>query len=119
MPAELGAGEMPPAPALAPQPATDEHPPTPVPEPEPPAPEPGPPAPEPHPPAPEPGAPPAQLRPVPLPPEPDPNRVPEEVREPGVAHLPFGGEPRKWNVWELERLAREDEGRGELLYSGV
>jgi hypothetical protein len=29
-----------------------------------------------------------------------------------VAYLPLdAGEPREWNVWELERLAREGEGR--------
>jgi hypothetical protein len=110
VPADLVVEEMPQAPAFEPVPATDEHPPTPVPEPEPPAPEPAPPAPEPHPPTPEPGAPPPQLRPVP-PPAPDPDRAPEEVREPGVARLPLGGESREWNVWELERLAREGEGR--------
>jgi hypothetical protein len=91
----------------------EEHPPTPLPEPEP-APEPAPPAPEPEPPTPEPGAPPPQLRSVPSPepvPPPEPEPVREEVPEP-VAYLPRdGGEPREWNIWELERLAREGEGR--------
>ena len=33
------------------------------------------------------------------------------MQEP-VTYLPrAGGEPREWNVWELERLARESEGR--------
>jgi hypothetical protein len=96
------------------EPAADEHPPTPLPEPEP-APEPAPPAPEPEPPTPEPGAPPPpQLRPVPSP-EPVPPAEPEPVREDvlePVAYLPRdGGEPREWNIWELERLAREGEGR--------
>jgi hypothetical protein len=94
------------------EPVAEEHPPTPLPEPEPPAPEPAPPAPEPDPPTPEPGAPPPQLRPVPSP-EPEPEREPvrEDVPDP-VVYLPRdGGEPREWNIWELERLAREGEGR--------
>lgn len=89
-----------------------EHPPIPVPEPEPPAPEPAPPAPEPQPPTPEPGEPP-QLRAVPAP-EPEPEPEPEVAQEPApepVARLPLNGAPREWNVWELERLAREAEGR--------
>jgi hypothetical protein len=105
-PAEPVAEEMPTAGGFLSEPAADEHPPTPVPEPGPPAPEPAPPAPEPEPPTPEPGPPPPQLRAAP---EPEPVR--EDVHEP-VAYLPWdGGEPREWNVWELERLAREDEGR--------
>jgi hypothetical protein len=85
--------------------AAAEHPPTPDPEPEPPPPEPAPPAPEPVPPTPEPGAPPPQLRSVP-PPQPESEAPPEEVPEP-VVRLPLdAGEPREWNVWELERLAR-------------
>jgi hypothetical protein len=92
--------------------ATDEHPPSPLPEPEP-APEPAPPAPEPEPPTPEPGAPPPQLRSVPpLEPRPAPEPAGDEMPEP-VAYLPLdAGEPREWNVWELERLARQGEGRG-------
>lgn len=91
-----------------PEAATDEHPPTPLPEPEPPAPEPAPPAPDPEPPTPEPGTPQPQLRSAPPPPEPEPAR--EESPE-AVAYLPWdGGEPREWNVWELERLARDGEG---------
>ena len=94
------------------QPLADEHPPTPLPEPESPAPEPAPPVPEPEPPTPEPGPPPPQLRSVP-PPElpPEPESAGEEM--PGtVVHLPWdGGEPREWNVWELERLARGGESR--------
>jgi len=95
------------------EPAADEHPPTPLPEPEP-APEPAPPAPEPEPPTPEPGPPTPQLRSVPSPeplPSPEPEPVREDVPEP-VAFLPRdGGEPREWNIWELERLTREGEGR--------
>ena len=100
-----------------PRPAADEaaaeHPPTPMPEPEP-TPEPAPPAPEPQPPTPEPGEPPPQLRAVP-PPEPEPAQEPEAEPEPApepVARLPLNGaQPREWNIWDLERLAREAEGR--------
>jgi hypothetical protein len=87
-----------------------EQPPTPIPEP---GPEPGP-APEPVPPVPEPAPP----RPEPTP-QPDPNPQleavsdpePEPIAEPSVAHLPQrDGAPREWNVWELERIARDIEG---------
>ena len=89
----------------------DEHPPTPLPEPEPPAPEPAPPAPAPQPPTPEPGEPPPQLRSVPpAEPEPEPEAA-QEQPEP-VVRLPLdGAEPREWNIWELDRLAHEAEGR--------
>jgi len=104
-PVEPVADEMPAPYDFFSEPAAEEHPPTPLPEPEP-APEPAPPAPEPEPPTPEPGAPPPQLRSVPSP-EPGGEDVPEPV-----AYLPRdGGEPREWNIWELERLAREGEGR--------
>jgi hypothetical protein len=94
-----------------PGPPTDEHPPTPLPEPEPPVPEPAPPAPEPQPPTPEPGEPPPQLRSV-SPPEPDSEVAQESLEPEPVVRLPLGGtEPRAWNVWELERLAHEAEGR--------
>jgi outer membrane biosynthesis protein TonB len=93
----------------------EEHPPMPAPEPEPPpAPEPAPPAPEPQPPTPEPGEPPPELRVVAAPdPEPEAQAVqePEPAPEP-VVRLPLdGAPPREWNVWELERLAKEAEGR--------
>jgi outer membrane biosynthesis protein TonB len=112
------AGRVPPPPSHVtvhePQ-ATAEHPPMPTP-PEPvppPAPEPGPPVPEPEP-TPEPGEPVPQLEVVPeLPPEPEPEpeAAPEPV--PAVAYLQprDGAGTREWNVWELERLARETEGR--------
>jgi hypothetical protein len=94
--------------------AGDEHPPMPAPEPEaPPAPEPAPPAPEPQPPTPEPGPPP-DLRVVPTPePQPEAEEVQESERAPDpVLRLPLdGAAPREWNVWELERLAKEAEGR--------
>ena len=89
--------------------AAGEHPPQPSPEPEP-APEPGPPAPEPEPPTPEPGVPPPQLRSVP-PPQPEAEVEPEPEPQP-VIRLPVeNAEPRAWNIWELERLATELEGR--------
>ena len=110
MRAESVAERMSPAGGLVSKPSADEHPPTPVPEPGPPAPEPAPPAPDPEPPTPEPGPPPPQLRAV-APPLPEAEPVREDVQEP-VTYLPrAGGEPREWNVWELERLARESEGR--------
>jgi hypothetical protein len=69
----------------------EEHPPTPVPEPEQPAPEPAPPAPDPQPPTPEPAEPSPQLESV----------------------------PREWNLWELERLAKEGvAGRARLAEVG-
>ena len=92
--------------------ASLEHP-EPAPLPDPPAPEPAPPAPDPEPPRPEPEQPTPQLRPVPaeepeLEPEPQPEPEPSRV-------VPFrargDGAPREWNVWELERLAREREGQ--------
>ena len=93
------------------EPVADEHPPTPVPEPELPAPEPAPPAPEPEPPTPEPGPPPQLVAVAQTAPELDTERVLEQAPD-LVAQLPLrGGEPREWNVWELERLAREAEGR--------
>jgi outer membrane biosynthesis protein TonB len=64
---------------------------------------------------PEPEPEPVQLQSVPdPPPEPEPEREPEaEVEtQPQVAYLPrVDGSPREWNVWELERLAREREGQ--------
>jgi len=97
------------SPVALPEPSAEEHPPTPLPEPEPPAPEPGPPAPEPQPPKPEPGEPPPQLRSVP-PQAPEPEAAVEQP-EP-VVRLPLdGAEPREWNIWELERLAHQAEGR--------
>jgi hypothetical protein len=98
-----------PQPAPEPEPDAEEHPPTPAPEPVPPAPEPAPPAPDPQPPAPEP-TPPPQLTPVP-PPEPEPEARGDEEAEPTVTRLPLEAQPREWNVWELERIAREVDGR--------
>jgi hypothetical protein len=88
-----------------------EQPPTPGPGPvPPPAPEPAPPAPDPQPPTPEPTPPAPELRAVPFPePEPAADREPE----PPVTRIPRNGAPREWNVWELERLARDGEARDE------
>ena len=78
-----------------------EHPPSPAPEPvPPPAPEPAPPAPDPQPPTPEPV------------PTPDLRAVPTSET---VSRIPLNGAPREWNVWELERLARDGEARDEEL----
>jgi hypothetical protein len=88
-----------------------EQPPAPGPGPiPPPAPEPAPPAPEPQPPTPEPTPPAPDLRAVPTP-EPEPELAAEP--EPSVARIPLNGAPREWNVWELERLARDGEARDE------
>jgi outer membrane biosynthesis protein TonB len=96
--------EQPPAPTPEPGPE-----PGPVPEPVPPVPEPEPPRPEPTP-LPDPNP---QLEAVPDP-EPEPEPVLAAEREPvtNVARLPQrDGGPREWNVWDLERIAREMEGR--------
>jgi hypothetical protein len=66
-----------------------------------------PPAPEPEP-EPEP-----QPQPEPEPkPEPEPEPVPEPPSPPAepIARLPIQSEPREWNLWELERVAREAAG---------
>lgn len=41
-------------------------------------------------------------------PEPEPEPAPEPEPEPKVAYLPVNEEPREWNLWELERAAREN-----------
>jgi hypothetical protein len=48
----------------------------------------------------------------PLRPEPEPENVPEPVEEPAaaVAYLPLSDSPREWNLWELERAARDHAG---------
>ncbi len=84
----------------------------PVPDPEPaPAdprePEPAP-APRPAPVAPTPA--PVVLEPVPLAPEPEPEPVLEPEPEPEPELPPAAKVPVSWNVWELERLAREHVG---------
>ncbi len=113
--AEPGAQEITPPHQLSAEPSVGEHPPTPLPEPEPPPPEPAPPAPEPEPPAPDTGAPIPQLRPVApaqTESESEPEHARERVSDPVVTNLPSDrGEPREWNVWELEQLARDAEGQ--------
>jgi hypothetical protein len=109
---EAPAAGPPPSHVTVPEPEpVAEHPPMPAPpEPEPPMPEPAPPVPEPEP-TPEPGEPVPQLEVVPEPePEPEPEYEPEP--QPAVAYLQprDGAGTREWNVWELERLAREAEG---------
>lgn len=44
----------------------------------------------------------------PLPPEPEP--VAQEADGAAVVDLPLRGGPREWNLWDLERLARERRG---------
>jgi type IV secretory pathway VirB10-like protein len=41
-------------------------------------------------------------------PEPEPAAEPEPETEPEVAYLPANEAPREWNLWELERVAREN-----------
>ena len=116
--AEPEAAPSPPPPSahvtvLEPVVVAAEHPPMPTPpEPAPPTPEPAPPVPEPEP-TPEPGEPVPQLEVVPGP-EPEPDPAPEPEPAPTVAYLQprlDGDGTREWNVWELERIAREIEGR--------
>jgi hypothetical protein len=70
-------------------------------------------------PEPEPLPAPAVVRPAPvraLEPEPEPEpelepapqHEPQPEPEPAVAYLPLNDEPREWNLWELERVAREN-----------
>jgi len=88
-----------------------EHPPTPAPGPvPPPAPEPAPPAPDPQPPTPDPTPPTPELRAVP---RAEPEPAADLEPEPSITRIPLNGAPREWNVWELERLARDGEARDE------
>jgi hypothetical protein len=114
-PAPAPAPEPPPAPAetvrVIPRDEVAAAPPPPVTEPEPEV------VPEPEP-EPEPER--AVLTVVPEPePEPEPVAVPEPEPEPVLVAAPVGAEvvpigasaaPRRWNVWELERLSRESAG---------
>ncbi|MEX0673938.1 MAG: hypothetical protein WD067_04140 [Gaiellaceae bacterium] len=44
-------------------------------------------------------------------PEPEPEPEPEPVAlPPGVVPVAFPAEPREWNLWELERIARDHAG---------
>lgn len=47
---------------------------------------------------------PPKIAAVPPPPEPEPEPEPE----PAVAYLPVDEAPREWNLWELERVARDN-----------
>ena len=50
-------------------------------------------------------------------PAPEPKPEPVADGEPEVARLPGNGAPREWNVWDLERLARDGGARdGELAF---
>jgi hypothetical protein len=124
----------PPAPTRQPEPEPAPPPAPEPPAPEPPAPEPSPPEPPaPEPPAPEPPTPPPpvatppppeeeaprerrrprrlRLRSVPAP-QPEPEPVPATAapaEAPSVVEFrPRTVEPREWNLWDLERLAREE-----------
>lgn len=87
----------------------------------PPPPEPEPPAPEPEPVAAAP-PPPPELRVAPAPPPEPPPPPPPQQPDAVVAFVPRNG-PRSWNLWDLERIARErvgadgprDEERAALL----
>ena len=46
--------------------------------------------------------------PPPPPPEPESEPEPEPEPEPQVAYLPMDEAPREWNLWELERVARDN-----------
>jgi hypothetical protein len=99
----------PPAPEEAAAPAPEREPAAAAPEPAVlPAPEPEP-EPEPEPPV---------LAPVPdLPSEPEPEPEPEPAPQPApaaprtVVPMPVSSAPRQWNLWDLERLAREVHGQ--------
>jgi hypothetical protein len=122
--------EAPPVPAVVPPAAAPEPPPAvepAAPEPEP-APEPVAAPPPPPPPAPEPvpAAPRPPLRPVPTPPpEPAPPPPLEPAAEPvrpaassDVVDLRMRAtiQPRRWNLWDLERRARDEQARDPLRY---
>jgi len=51
---------------------------------------------------------PPKIAAAPPPPEPEPEPEPEPAPEPEVAYLPTDEAPREWNLWELERVSRED-----------
>jgi hypothetical protein len=59
-------------------------------------------------PAPAPSPAPSRIAAVPsLPPEPEPEPEPEPVPASVVAFIPANEGPREWNLWELERAARD------------
>src|SRR6185312_8679678 len=98
------------------RPAKPERRPEPRPAPAPPAPKPVA-APPPPPPEPDP-----EPEPVPQPePEPEPEPAPEPEPEPepepaaNVVPIGVGAEPRRWNLWDLERLTRDHAGGDAVL----
>ena len=96
-------------------PPAPEPPARPEPEPasEPPAPEPAPAAPEPEPAAPSP----PPLRPVPTPPPPPPATPRPAAAARGVIDLRtrMTAQPRRWNLWDLERRARDEAAQADPL----
>jgi outer membrane biosynthesis protein TonB len=90
------------------------------PEPEPPAPPEPEPEPEPAAPEPEPAAPaPPPLRPVPPPPPPPSPPAPRPAAAaPGVIDIRtrVTAQPRRWNLWDLERRARDEAQADPLRY---
>src|SRR5690349_25147123 len=61
-------------------------------------------------PAPEPEPPKLAAAPPPPEPEPEPELEPEPEPEPAVSYLPVDETPREWNLWELERVSRDNAG---------
>lgn len=110
--AEPGPEDITPPHQISAEPSVGEHPPTPLPEPEPPPPEPAPPAPDPEPPAPDTGAPVPLQAVAPAEIESESEHAHEQAADQIVVDLPSDrGEPREWNVWELEQLAQDAEGQ--------
>jgi hypothetical protein len=107
-----GAKDVTPLQQSSAEPSVGEHPPTPLPEPEPPPPEPAPPAPDPEPPAPDTGAPVPLQAVARVQTDSESEHAREQVADQIVVDLPSDrGEPREWNVWELEQLAQDAEGQ--------
>jgi outer membrane biosynthesis protein TonB len=112
--------EAPPAPPAEPEPAPAAA----TPEPEPvavPVPEPSKAAPEPEPPPPPPAR--APLRPVPAPPPPpveppapQPARPAARASEVIDMRTRVTAQPRRWNLWDLERRARDEAQRDPVRY---
>jgi hypothetical protein len=65
---------------------------------------------EPEPPDPQPEPEPVRLVPVPVPPPAPPPQPPEPKPAATVIPITAAGGPRQWNVWDLERIAREHAG---------
>lgn len=56
---------------------------------------------------------PPRIAAAPPPPEPEPEPEPEPGPEPAVAYLPTTEAPHEWNLWELERVIR-DQASGDI-----